>query len=696
MINNETYLALKKSNPKWVPSKVEKVDGHANYGASSGSAKVGIQKMKEGSLRGLEERVDPIDGILQELRSSSTNAQKNKTTRSFIKGFVDNGVFDAGNIKVVKSESTEKGGSVKDFALDDGKSIAFYTNGERYELVVADKQLYEAVLDLKNNANPNWTKYAGPIMGMWRKKWTSLNPEFIAKNAVRDVGFGYLRLEALGVKGVSPVKWGKEVSKVTTTAKLLKDINNNVDIENTQDGKYFKEMMENGGVAIYSDWIDSVSKVDDGGKIEWLQETLDSISNNKSMLNPIKHLNRMHDAISGLADVVEINTRFAAYRLAREQGMDVVDASHVSRELTIDFNKGGKISPIINSMFMFSNVGMQGADTFVNTMAHSRKAQYTMASFMAGSALIAMMNELIDDEGTDLIKEHDKMKNIVIMNPFSDKSGDYFNIPIPQGPDVFYYASGVGMDYAKGKIKGVDALKKISLRSFDFASPIQGGHPAAVVTPTVGRPFMEYFVNEGFEGRTFYNEGFGKDKVDTPNYTKGRKSTEEGYHKIAEMLNNINGDSYTSGSLNMRPETIPYFMKSYMGTTGGWIDKGYRYWGAVSKEDTSPIEQTAKFLGSGFYSDGVERKRMLMQSIEKRRYSGLTKGYTAEDIELGIEHAKTLLQDYKLTPKEEKKIQTDLKLLIEEWSIKKNNIKETLKNKGLENLTAKEMLKTLN
>jgi hypothetical protein len=690
LIDNKTYLALKEANPKWVPSKVEKTEGFGDIRVGSGASKSGLKKMGKGSLRGLSERIDTIDGIFQELNRASVNAQTNKATRAFIKGFVDNGVFDAKNIKVVKSVNPEQGSSVKDFATDDGKGIAFYTNGERYELVVENKDLYEAVLDVKNNMPPGWSKWAGPIMGTWRKLWTTQNPKFIASNAFRDIGYGYLRLDAMGVKGVSAAKWMGEVSKMKTTGRLLKQMGSGGEIEKTKDGILFKEMMESGGISVYSDWAKNVDKANN------LEAMMKDIGNPKSNLDPRKHVNKVLEAIEGVADVVEVNTRFAAYRLAREQGMDVVDASHVSRELTIDFNKGGKLTPVLNSLYMFSNAGIQGLDSFTNTVAYSPQGRRIMAQTMAASALIAMMNEAIDDEGTELVKEHDKMKNIIIMNPFSDKSGDYFKIPVAQGPDVMFYWSSIAMDYAKGRVSSTEALSKASLKAFDFGLPVKGENWVSAVTPTVFEAPVSYYLNEGFGGREIYNEGFGRDKFDTPRYTKGRESTAKPYHVLSEFLNGLDGDSYTSGTIDIHPEFIPYFSKAYMGNYGGWLDKTMRYWGGVSNDDSGPIEQTAKFLGSGFFSDGMDRKKTLMNDISNSRYSGYTKKSTAEDIERSIEKAKTLLQNFELTPKEVKRINSEMKELYKQLGTMQKNVKETLKNKGLANLTAQDLSKKLN
>jgi hypothetical protein len=694
-IGEKEYFDRKKTHPNWVPLKVKKDKGHKPLTPSVGQSSAKSKSFR-GSKRTLDERVDVVEGIRNELSSSARNAEFNKGQIAWLKSFFENGVFDGENIKVVKidgkerlSRADEEGElsrvGTKDFSHDDNKGIPFYVNGERWEAIIQDKMLFESMTQMRLRMPQWYTASVGSMLGKMKSTYTTYNPGFIFKNMFRDLHYGYMRLDALGVKGVSTVEWTKEVAKVKTTTSLLRQYNNSGKIEEkTEEGELFTEMMENGGISNFSDYVNENNVSDVERKIK---EVLYHPSNWKT--NPLSTLTAGLEVIKAVADITETNTRFAAYKLAKKRGLSPTEAAHVSREITVDFTRGGKWSGVMNSLYMFSNVSLQGVESFASTMMHSAKGRRIAIQSMGMTVLLGMLNELIDKEGMESISEFDKRKNFILMNPFSDKKGDYIKIPTAPGLDGLNYLVVKSAEYAKGDISGAEAVSAMGEKLLDGYVPIQGQSFLNAVAPSAVDPILSYGLNQDWHGGEIYTDQNKYGAFDVTDAFSGKESTPQGYKNFAEALSGLSlGNKFTEAyGPDLKPEFFQYFAKSYIGPYATWTDNLLRYWGGVLPNDDSEKsgwDFTKKTLTSPFYSEGQDLKQKRQREISKVHKAGYSSRTSEEDINIAMEKVKSLVSEFKLTPKESKRLYKQYGSLLKQAGEKRNNLIEVLGNKNIE------------
>lgn len=70
--------------------------------------------------------------------------------------------------------------------------------------------------------------------------------------------------------------------------------------------------------------------------------------------------------IAALGEAVERAPRIAQYRLEKAVGETSREAALAARNITIDFDRAGQLSRVINTFVPFFNVGVQGADRLIN------------------------------------------------------------------------------------------------------------------------------------------------------------------------------------------------------------------------------------------------------------------------------------------------------------------------------------------
>jgi hypothetical protein len=289
-----------------------------------------------------------------------------------------------------------------------------------------------------------------------------------------------------------------------------------------------------------------------------------------------------------------------------------------------------------------------------------------------------MLNELIDPEGLEQVSEYDKRKNFILMNPFSDKTGDYYKLPTAPGLDGTNYMWTKAAEYAQGKISGVEAIDAMTEKLTDGYVPIQGQSFLNFVSPSFLDPMVSYQINKDWHGGTIYTDQEKYSQFEVTDAFSGKEKTPETYKILAETLSSLSGgDQFTEAhGPDLKPEFFQYFAKSYMGPYASWTDNVVRYWGGALPNDGSErsgLDFTIKTLTSPFYSDGQDLKQKLQREVSKTHHSGYSSNTTEEDINIAMERIKTLYSEHKLTLKESKKV-----------SAKRNRVLETLGNKNIE------------
>lgn len=276
------------------------------------------------------------------------------------------------------------------------------------------------------------------------------------------------------------------------------------------------------------------------------------------------------DAIEVFTQAGENAIRIAAYKAALDAGLSKPKAASMARNLTVDFNKRGTLSPTINAFYMFFNAAVQGNVRLLQSVMRSKFTRRALVGLIGLGFLEALLGSA-DEEEYEKVEMWVRERNFVIMlNPLGlGDPGEFVKIPLPYGFNVF---KALGTEFGRTALIGQDPVEsaanafRAAINSFN---PIGGQDMIAVLTPTVLDPFMEVARNESFFGSSI-----------APDWPNDMRPPSERYYpninpwiaSFTRWLNNTTGgNTFRAGALSLNPEHIDHVLSTYLGGTGRLI-----------------------------------------------------------------------------------------------------------------------------
>lgn len=288
----------------------------------------------------------------------------------------------------------------------------------------------------------------------------------------------------------------------------------------------------------------------------------------------------LFDWLSDFNLTMENAVRLSAYKVALERGMSRQQAANLAKNLTVNFNRRGKVGMQVGALYAFFNASVQGTARIAETIAHKdgdrvRLTKAGMAIVGGGVLLGAMQAVLLaamgfdDDEPPEFVRE----RNLII--PLKPATGEknYITIPMPLGYHVF---PNIGRILAEAAIYGTDNAAK---RASEFIgivagafNPFGSGLNLQLVAPTPLDPLVALAENEDWTGKPIYRQDFGRNE--TPGFTR-TKDTASSYAKaLAEGINYaFGGTEYSAGAFSPTPDQIDYLVAQLTGGVGREIGK---------------------------------------------------------------------------------------------------------------------------
>jgi hypothetical protein len=151
----------------------------------------------------------------------------------------------------------------------------------------------------------------------------------------------------------------------------------------------------------------------------------------KSLRSPASAIRLAGRFLDNATNALDDSVRFAAWKIAKEEGYTTERATALSRDVTVDFSRRGATwGAWVNNIYAFSNVGTQGLEKL------TRKKGKIFARVFAYGAINSLINSLaFDDEEWDDIPDYVKYTNYIIPLPMEDENGnrDFIKIPMPYG-----------------------------------------------------------------------------------------------------------------------------------------------------------------------------------------------------------------------------------------------------------------------
>ena len=486
--------------------------------------------------------------------------------------------------------------------------VRLYENGE--ERIIALEKDYggKAVADALNNRSigryidsnniiAKVFRGLGTITRTLSSLRTQYSPAFAVKNAVRD-------MNAAVAANMGDFGWAYTQQFLRNVPKVQRAVWEYVWKENFGDvgdlksgyGQYMKEFFEDGAATGYS-FLEPFNI---------LHKNLKGIAEPTTWNNIVhgrkgaKNLYATMRLCAVLSEGSELSTRFAEYVTSRERGFSRKEAAIHAKEVTVNFNRHGALSPYLNTLFGFWNASVQGAYRWYR-IPLSFMAKVSAQLFVTG--MLQAYLYLRDDDDKDFT-EWDLMTNLCI--------GD-FRYPLPQNLRAF---NGAGLQFMlacmgkkdwqaavidaaqfmAGEYLPNEAASLLNAVQWDETRGTLKDGDAQVgrdIAPTAISPMVDVITNRNFMGQPVYKMPYVRSQDDNvAHWSLGKKRTKQVYKDFAEWqwkmrggsterndLMSRNGTSQLSNSKLNNPSVIEHLVEGYGGgpvsglaDIGTWIE----------------------------------------------------------------------------------------------------------------------------
>ena len=444
--------------------------------------------------------------------------------------------------------------------------------------------------------------------GFLRNSYTVYNPAFFISNFARDFHSALYNAAAeiereggiLEGYGLSVKDFNKALTKTTfTTLGMLLKSTHGGDMSAEMQA-YMEEWQASGGRTGWS-YSDTLNKL-----VEELEDkTVDKSKAGEAVAKAWGTTGgAMLGYVESINDAFENSIRLAAYIEARRAGMTKERSAQLSKNITVNFNKSGTLSPSINSYFLFFNAAVQGMARFNRTFGALKsevdekgdkrgaigrlpapvKMGAGIIMFEYAKAIINILISGVDDDDelyyTKIADYRKQRGSIFMLGP-----RDPLIVPLPYGMNMFNNIGTVLGEMTMGVRSPESAAAFLALSAHASFSPISFGQgdnllATAVSTalPSALKPAAEVAFNSTYFGGKVYQEQypFG---TETPEYTLAFRSPDF-VVDMAQYLNEMSGGrEKISGDINFNPDPYYYLLISLTGGAGKFaadvVDLGY-------------------------------------------------------------------------------------------------------------------------
>lgn len=489
-------------------------------------------------------------------------------------------------------------------------TIRVIENGVEYWVLLPDPELANVLRGPKPD-DRTWIKVAGATTRYMSSVLTAKNPEFIARNFVRDVqqaakyhivdkdgnvkGFmKYLGLTS--IEGANQQSLFGSISGISIMRNLIGKADEltfnelgNLDIS---DPSQREILIAQYGIKRVYDTLYGMF-LSGGGETGYAH--LDSIKEiDRKLTRRItegdlaKKWNALGIGLNNFAVLSENSTRFATFLAILDTGKGEKFAINYAKNATVNFNVKGEWAKTLGALYAFFNARVQGTAAQVR-LAKNNPARYAASSMIlaaAGYTLCKMIDLTgwIDDD--DDILEYDRMNNICV--PLLT-TGKVIKIPLLQGARAYYGLGVLTYMLEHDRISVKEFAEKSFAALFDNASPFE--LPASwdqkqllrIVMPTTSLPIYDVLSNSTYFGGTVNLESyFTKGIPDSELYKNGTLD----FLKVAtSWLNEVGGGNKNTpagmnadGSTNtfqnwldISPSTVQHVVAGYTGGVGKFV-----------------------------------------------------------------------------------------------------------------------------
>jgi hypothetical protein len=414
--------------------------------------------------------------------------------------------------------------------------------------------------------------------------YTTLNPDFIGSNYVRDALYSntmvYVK-EGAKYGGSFNLNFAKY--NPAEMANLYARYNKGSLDTSNETHRLFLEFMQNGGETGFVNLK----------QIEKRKSEIAKAIKRDGRISAAQIWGGLSDAVDFANRAVENSARFAAYVTSRKSGRSVGRSVYDAKEISVNFNRKGSGSKFMGAegqtkagnaaafvsgagrgLYIFWNAGLQGLTNFSRQIGRHPGKALTLAALLFGfGALMSYLGSNDDDDENNYfnLPKYIRRSNVCY------KIGDLFvTIPLPVEYRSFYGLGELASSTLAGKEGGTtkdiakEAVSQVSqLFPIDFA---EGGGGLHALIPSAVKPIVEAETNTAWTGLPIYKDNdFNKNM---PEYTKVYKTANGHLVEIARALNDATGgNKYKKGFIDINPAKMEYVLKGMLGGAFSFPDK---------------------------------------------------------------------------------------------------------------------------
>jgi hypothetical protein len=546
----EEYEAIKNKYKYYVPLYRE---GYSDslFGSSRGLKPSGRQiKVRGGSTRNVVDIFAHTVENYEKAINVSEKARSQRALHGLVTANLDSDLIDIEPVK--KSPRHDKAGNIRmypDLFNVGDNEMRLMVDGKQYLISVQrdnkDAMLMMKTLKAEDGMSGPIVNFLAKINRVLARINTTWSPEFIVSNFIKDIQTAGINIQDTGVKGEKMFSGAKNAIQAIWAVERGKR-------KGTELEKLYDRFKASGGKIGWSDVHGSVTNLS-----KKITKEIEMSAGKRPTRKAIK---RWLDLIENANTSIENGVRLHTFKLAVEQGKTYERAAQIASDLTVDFTKKGAAGPVINSLYLFANAGIQGSYRIIRAASKSKKVQATLAGIVGTSFLVGLLNSMAgeDDDGEDYFNKIDdfvRERNMIFMIPGT--KGKYAKIPAPWGYNLFW---NIGSELSRAVTKEkYDAMSSAGRLISVFANafnPIASGTLLQTLSPTVSDPFAMVSENKNWFGGDLMPAVNKFEKIPTPDSQRYWKSASSGSKWIAKTLNSIGGDEIKSGLIDVSPETL--------------------------------------------------------------------------------------------------------------------------------------------
>lgn len=552
----------------------------------------------ESDIQSAKDAIDVLNRNIEEVKATPAYADLKSQIEDLKKQRFEN-LKSRGFKVVVKDGLTYKVRKTNKFEGRSAEVITvFDKDGNKVRMLVKDPYLLAALKGTSTIHPGVVLQTLGRIQRAMANMMTTYAPPFIAVNWVRDTTTALIHMRNVA-EDIKDLHWtGAEADKAFLNNVLGKggqsaykaaiEFERTGKVTDPRMARMMKLYRDNGG---YTSMYGMSTYEATQKNMERALKVASTDKKGRSLLYATA--NMMQD----ISSAVENSTRLAAFTSIFEaltkNGVDENKAAQraagAALDLTVNFTKRGTWSPVLSSLFLFSQASINSTVRIAKAMFPASDAgkplyQKRIFKYSMGLASVGFMMAMAakamggtDDDGVDFYdKLPDYRKNSSINIAIGRNR--FISIPVAYGYQAMVAAGNQVADMITGRATLGSAISNMFDSIMENFSFIGGGSEGInTFVPTLFKPLAQVYANQNYFGGKVYPEGGTWKHGEQPDSQKYWSTTTETMKKLTVWLNALGGGSVDRKATlfpaltDLSPASLEYVLKQYTGGVGQFL-----------------------------------------------------------------------------------------------------------------------------